>query len=72
MNKTTYTVEIDRSDADKANSETLGNWKIHRNGDFFARGHFADFGSETIIDEGDSINWMGDNTLIYLLVEDSL
>ncbi len=75
MNKTTYTVEIDCHDhtnEDKANREVFGNWTICRDGEFFARGHFADFGSETIIDEGDSIGWMGDDTLIYLLVGDSL
>ncbi len=72
MNKTAYTVEIDRTDADKADTEAFGNWTIHRNGKFFARGHFADFGSKTIIDEGDSIGWMDEDTLIYLLVEDSL
>lgn len=75
MNKTTYTVEIDRhesTDADKADRETFGNWTIHRDGKSFARGHFADFGSETIIDEGNSIGWMGEDTLIYLLVEDAL
>jgi hypothetical protein len=78
MNKTTYTVEIDRNDrndrtvTDKADKETFGNWKIYRNEKFFARGHFADSGCETIIDEGNSIGWMGEDTLIYLLVEGSL